>query len=269
MIEGKHQQRRRAGLLLGLLMSVGGTAFASATLASATPPLRLNATATTVVLTAGDTATYTLTLTRGSERGPVAFTATGLPPATTAAFSPATTTGTTSTFTLRTDGDPTDGSFTPAGDYDIALRATGMNAVAAAVVRLKVQDGPVGGVKGLIQVSGTLGTQLRPGAGDVLNLRLTNPNAATVHLSAVTVTLAGVTAPRATPARPCTVADFDVVPYAGPALTLMPRQTRTLAEFGVSAAQWPQIRMRNTSLNQDGCQGATVSLSYGVTGRSA
>lgn len=267
MIEGKHQQRRRAGLLLGLLMSVGGTAFASATLASATPPLRLNATATTVVLTAGETATYTLTLTRGSERGPVAFAASGLPPATTASFSPPTTSGNTSTLTLRTDGDATDGSFTPAGDYDIALRATGANAGAAAVVRLKVQDGP--GATGLVQVAGTLGTLLRPGAGDTLNLRLTNPNAGTIHLSTVTVTLAGVTAPRATAARPCTVADFDVVPYAGPSLTLMPRQTRTLAEFGVPAGQWPQVRMRNTSLNQDGCQGATVSLSYGVTGRSA
>jgi hypothetical protein len=268
--EEKDERRRRGvGLFLGLaILTVSVVVGAAFALAANTLPLRLNATATTVVLTAGDTATYNLVLSRGSERGPVDFTATNLPPATTATFSPVRTSGDTTTFTVRTDGDPTDGSFTPPGDYDIVLRATGRAADAGAVVRLKVQGDPMAGPGAPIRLSGSLDTVLRPGHGGVVNVSLTNPNNAAVRVTTVTASLSSLTAPRATAAHPCTLADFELVPYTGPGFMLMPRQTRTLAQLGVPTDQWPQVRMRDTALNQDGCQGATVSFSYGVTGRS-
>lgn len=269
----EERRRRRAGLFLGLLalLVIGLVAGLTASLATgaSTPPLRVNSTPSTVVLTAGADATYAVRLTRGSERGAVAFSVADLPPAATATFSPASTTGDTSTLTITTDGDSTDGTVTPAGDYDIVLRATGPDAVAGAIVRLKVQSAAMPGTNDLVRVSGTLGTVLRPGAGAGLNLSLTNPSGSAVRLSSVNVSLASLSAPRANTARPCTLADFEVLPYGGPAITLTPGQTRTLAQLDVPAAQWPQVRMRNTSVNQDGCQDSTVSFSYGVTGRTA
>jgi hypothetical protein len=272
MIKDKEaRRRRRTGLLLGLPAVLGVSVLVGANLAPAagTPPLRVNATATTVTLTAGDTATYDVKLTRGSERGVVAFTAADLPPAATASFSPASTTRDGSTLTITTDGDGRDGTFTPAGDYAIVVRATGPDAVAGAVVRLKVQSRPIPATGSPVRVSGTLDTVLRPGVGGGLNLSLSNPNSAAVRVSAISVRFTDLRAPNATPARPCTFADFEIVAYAGPAFTLTPNATRTLSQLRVPAAQWPQVRMRDTALNQDGCQGATVNFTYGAEGRSA
>ncbi len=206
--EKDERRRRRAAFFLGLLALLGVSVLIGAALAPAAgnPPLRVKATRTTVVLTAGD--------------------------------------------------------------YNVVLRGTGQDAVAGAVVRLKVQSESMAGTGGLVQVSGTLGTVLRPGAGAGLNLSLTNPNGAGVRISGVSATLASVSAPRASAGRPCTLADFEVLPYTGSAVTLTPRQTRSLEQLDVPAAQWPQVRMRNTSSNQDGCQGATVTFTYGVEGRS-
>lgn len=267
------RRRRRAGLLLGLLALLGVALLAGLTAALApaagTPPLRVHTTPSSITLTAGEAADYAVRLTRGSERGPVAFTVANLPPAAIATFAPASTTGDATTLTITTDGDDRDGAATPAGDYDVVVRATGPDAVAGSVVRVRVQSDPMAAANDLVRVAGSLGSVLRPGAGAGLNLSLTNPGGTAVRLSNLTVTLASLTAPRSSAARPCTLHDFEVVPYAGPALTLTPGQTRTLAQLEVPAAQWPQVRMRNTTANQDGCQGSTVAFGYDVTGRSA
>jgi hypothetical protein len=272
--EDQDQRRhRRAGVFLGLLAlsTTGVLAVVFATLAPATntPPLRVNTTPDTVVVTAGQTARYDVELTRGSERGPVAFTVANLPAASSATFSPATTTGDGSTLVITTDGDDRDGTLTPAGTYDIVLRATGPDAVAGAVLRLKVQSQAAASLGDAVRISGSLATGLRPGTGAGIDLRLANPGRTAVRIDAVSVALAGVTAPRATAEHPCTLADFATVAYTGPALTLAPGATRTLSQLHVSAAQWPQVRMRNSSVNQDGCQTAVVTFTYGVEGQSA
>jgi hypothetical protein len=41
--------------------------------------------------------------------------------------------------------------------------------------------------------------------------------------------------------------------------------TRTLAELGVPAAQWPQISIIDLPTNQDGCRTASVTLAYAGT----
>lgn len=272
MTEEKDERRkRRAGLLLGLLAFLGVSILIGAALAPAAdnPPLRVNATPTTIVLTAGESGTYDVTLSRGSERGLVAFTVADLPPAATASFSPASTAGDTTKLTITTDGDDRDGTVTPAGTYDVVLRATGSNAVAGTLVRLKVQKQAIASLGDVVRVSGTLETVLRPGASAAIDATLANPSKNAVRINAVSVTLSGLAAPNVTAARPCTLADFDIVGYTGPAFTLTPGETRSLSQLGVPAAQWPKVTMRNTSVNQDGCQRATVTWTYNVEGRTS
>ena len=36
----------------------------------------------------------------------------------------------------------------------------------------------------------------------------------------------------------------------------------SLVRLGVPAWQWPNLKMRNRPVNQDGCKGATLKLSY-------
>jgi hypothetical protein len=72
-----------------------------------------------------------------------------------------------------------------------------------------------------------------------------------------------VEAPRATGALPCTAGDFTVVQFAGAyPLRVGPQATVHLSDLGVAAARGPQLRMLDRPVNQDGCQGATVTLSY-------
>jgi len=40
----------------------------------------------------------------------------------------------------------------------------------------------------------------------------------------------------------------------------------TLTQLGVASRQWPQIQFVGTPEDQDGCKGATLSLSYSGSG---
>ena len=39
-------------------------------------------------------------------------------------------------------------------------------------------------------------------------------------------------------------------------------ESTSLSARGIPSSQWPQIRMLNTAANQDGCKGATLTLSF-------
>ena len=45
-------------------------------------------------------------------------------------------------------------------------------------------------------------------------------------------------------------------------LTVPASSTRSLAQLGVQPAFWPQVSIINRPTDQDGCQGATVTLAY-------
>lgn len=233
------------------------------------PPLRLSITPDSVSVTVGDQARYDVALLRGSERGPVTFTATDLPAGATAEFAPATTDGAATVLTIRTDGDATDGSVTPAGDYRVVVRATGDDAAVGATVALKVQNGTFIGTDNGVRAEGSLVTPLSPGSSGPLDVALTNPNPETVTLTGLTIGLDSVSAPNAAAARPCIVADFAVGPYTGPGLQLAAGATATLSQLGVAATDWPTVSMRNTASNQDDCQRAVLRFTLVLTGQTA
>jgi hypothetical protein len=99
--------------------------------------------------------------------------------------------------------------------------------------------------------------------GVPINLTFQNPNSDTVLVNSLTVAIASVSAPNATPTRPCTVADFAVTQFTGAYGFQVAVGTSSLQSLGFAQATWPTIRLVNRNANQDGCKGATVNLAYG------
>jgi hypothetical protein len=117
-------------------------------------------------------------------------------------------------------------------------------------------------------IAGNLPSQLRPGYSLAADLALTNPGSTEIAITALRLSLAAFTAPRATTAYPCSLDDFSVTQFSGSyGFTIPAGSTRRLSELGVPAAQWPHVAMLNRPLNQNGCKGATVAFAYGGSAR--
>jgi hypothetical protein len=150
------------------------------------------------------------------------------------------------------------------GNYRLQLVAgtssePGHGYTASAVVTLTVQahSNPALGI------TGSPRTVLVPGSVGAIDLALTNRRSAKLLVTSVVVSVERVLAPRADAAHPCTPADFAVTQLTGfYRLVLAPGTTRTLGQLGVVSGSWPAVMMLDRSVNQDGCEGASVVLSY-------
>lgn len=109
-------------------------------------------------------------------------------------------------------------------------------------------------------VSGNAMSSLSPGRAVPINVTVKNPNSYSVTLTSVDLTVTSVTAPRATPSRPCTMADFATQSFNGS--LVVPAGTSTLQDNGLPQSQWPTVMLRDTAANQDGCKGASLSLDF-------
>jgi hypothetical protein len=117
-------------------------------------------------------------------------------------------------------------------------------------------------------LTGDVGTPLEPGMAEPIDVRITNPNSLPLTVNSLTVTLQSVSAPQATPALPCTQADFTTQPYSGQLPVTVPAGgSETLSELGIPSDQWPEISLADLPTNQDGCQGASLSLAYSADAR--
>jgi hypothetical protein len=117
-----------------------------------------------------------------------------------------------------------------------------------------------------IGISGTV-AGLQPGAPAAIDLVLRNPSAQNLSVTGLTVIAKSVSAPQSTTQLPCTLADFSMGQYSGTyPLALPASSTRTLSSLGVPSARRPQVTLINRPLNQDGCQGASVVLTYSGQG---
>jgi hypothetical protein len=152
---------------------------------------------------------------------------------------------------------------TPAGRYSLRLWAASGEHNTTLLLALTIKPG----LSSLpFTVAGTA-TGLEPGVPQPLNLKLTNSNPLALTVTSLRVSVQTVDAPRATADHACALADFSVQQFAGLyPLTVPSSSTRTLADLGISSAQWPQVAILDRPLNQDGCQGATLRLSYSGSG---
>jgi hypothetical protein len=112
-------------------------------------------------------------------------------------------------------------------------------------------------------IAGATTSLLVPGGAAGIDLRLTNPGRVALRVGALVVSIRGVQAPLADATHPCTVSDFAVAQFSGGYGFTVPRSsTRSLAQLGFVPALWPSVLMRDPPVNQDGCEHATVALSF-------
>lgn len=227
--------------------------------------LSMNATPGSVTMSAGSVAVYAVQLARTGISGDVTLNLYGgLPGGATWAFSPNPTTGNSSTLQVTTSATTADGTFT------LYLAASGKDAsgttrYAYASVQLVISTSARP-----FTISGNLGGLLAPGTSLPLDLSVTNPNAKSLSVTNLSVTIQKVTrTPSATNNNlPCGTGDYAVAQYSGPYPLVVPgSSTRTLSGLGVQAVNMPQVKLLNTTLNQDGCKGATLTLVYAGSGQ--
>jgi hypothetical protein len=129
--------------------------------------------------------------------------------------------------------------------------------------------GGTGGVGGSpFTITGNAAQALQPGLPQPIELQIHNPNGEALSIAGLSASVSAVNAPNATPGLPCSADEFAVQQYSGPLpLVVAPGATVSLGELGVPRSQWPQVSLLNLPTNQDGCQGASVTLRYTADAR--
>jgi hypothetical protein len=221
--------------------------------AAAAPSFTLHATPSARTITPGQTVRYQIKIRRARKfrRSVSLITIGGLPSGSHAKFTPKATTGSGSTLSVSTISTKT-------GRYRVRVRGvsgSAQNTISITLV-LSLPPSPP------FAIGGSVG-DLHPGSPAAVNLTLTNPSSQTLGISSLSVSIQRITAPNATAALPCTISDFSIRQFAGSLpLVVAPRSARTLAQLGVPAAQWPQVTVLDRRVDQDGCKGASLTLTY-------
>lgn len=188
-----------------------------------------------------------------------------LPHGVSAHFSPRRTRGRRTTLILRVSR-----SAAP-GHYRLRLRASAGHVRRSVVLRLDVVNAQTSHVPSAqapdFSLTGNVAVPLEPGSPQPIDVVISNPNDLPLIITSLGVDVQAITAPQATPSLPCTPSDFAVQPYAGPTLTVPASSSRSLSELGVPSSQWPEVGIVDRPTNQDGCQGASLSLAYSADAR--
>ena len=117
------------------------------------------------------------------------------------------------------------------------------------------------------EITGSPTNPMSPGVHVPLDLRMQNTNETSMSVQDLVVVVRRVDAPRSTDRLPCLVEDFTVEQAPdGIDLTLPPQATTSLSDLSLPSTQWPHVGLRNTSVNQDGCKGASLTLEFSASG---
>ncbi len=215
-------------------------------------------------ITAGGTVVYQVRIRRLRFPELVALQVSGLPRGARARWRPQLMRRSGSTLTITSPG-------TTRGTYRLRLRArSGRRTVSTSVLLITARpgSGTVSVGHAPFTIAGALAGPLELGTPQALDLRVTNPNRLALRVSSLTVAIARISAPAASTTLPCTAADFAIQQYGGPLSLVIPgRATLDLQALGVPSAGWPQVSIIDRPTNQDGCQGASLTLAYGGTGK--
>lgn len=238
------------GLVVVAVVAASGAAIVHQ---GAARPFSVKVSPTGQAIPEGTSATFRISIARGSYRGRVAVSVSGLPPFASSRINYQGQNQANGVLKVTTSY-----LYTPVRRYPLRLKASGGRFATTVAVNLNVQAPrlvPFG-------ISGSL-TGLQPGVPQALDLSLRNPYQPGLVVRSVAVAIQNISAPRATPSLPCTAADFSVQQYSGGyPLVLSGSSTVTLSGLGVAPAARPTVTLLARPLDQDGCQGATVSLAY-------
>lgn len=118
------------------------------------------------------------------------------------------------------------------------------------------------------EIDGSLSRPMSPGVWLPLDLVLTNTGDAAILVTTLNVTVSEVSAPHADSVHPCTLDDFAVRQAADRLdLSLAAGGRSSLSTLRLPISAWPQVRLLNRSMNQDGCKESTITLEYAGDGR--
>lgn len=211
----------------------------------------------------GSTGVYSLSISRTSLAGPISLSASGLPAGVTASFSPNPATGASATLQLTASSSAASGTST-IGIVGAGADANGKMQFGYANISFQVLSNGKA-----FTISGDAAAPLAPGVSKPVGLAFSNTNNQGISATNLSVTVSGVTRTQAAIAKnlPCSVADFAVTQYSGPYPLALPSGSSTLGSLSVPMGQWPQLAMLDTSANQDGCKGATITLAYSGSGQ--
>lgn len=228
--------------------------------------LTMSATPASVTMGPGSTAVYTIQLVRTGVTGNVTLSIGGLPAGAIGTFSPNPASGSSSSSTLQV----TNTANILDGSYTLLLTASGKNSKNATLLANTSVQLVIITSSSPFTISGNLigpSNLLAPGKKLPLDLVLNNPNKKSLSVTNLSVTVLGITQASGN-GQPCLKGDYVVTQYSGPYPLVVPgSSSTTLSALAVPSTQWPQITFRNTSINQDGCKGATLNLSYSGSGQ--
>lgn len=235
----------------------------SASVRGAKPTFTVSATPTSDTIAAGSQAGYRLRIHRKHFPWRVTFKVrSGLPIGAAVHFMPQRTSASKATLAVSTSAT------TPPGRYELLVRVKHGGVIRRITLQLTVadaaQDGGTAGVSlPQYSVSGNVTSPLYPGEPQPIDVQFTNPNPAPLTVTGLSTTVVVISAPHATSGLPCTSSDFSIQQYSRPTpLTVPASSTRRLSQLGVPSSQWPQISLLDLPANQDGCQGAELTLKY-------
>lgn len=243
---------RRVLLVLVAVSLLLGGAVTGSSAVTTLPGFQITNTSGNVNVTAGGVASYTIGITRTRFTKAVSFSILGIPPDSTATFTPSSTTGNATLLKITTTISTPPGAYFP-----IVTGRSGTFASSSTFVHITV-SGPR---KPPFVISGNVDVPLSPGITGHINLALSNPNDVALDVSALSVSLTGTSKPG------CTASNFTVGQYSGTYPLVIPAESsRTLAQLGVPRANWPTLGMIDLSTNQDICKNISLTLAYSGSG---
>jgi hypothetical protein len=267
---GRFTRIGSVGVIAGLIICFGAAAIVWAAAkpfaheSKSAPPLKIKATPPKASAVAGAVAKFQFKF--GPGLGRPVLKASGLPAGARASFKvkPAKTktAAATATMTVITKVG------TAARTYAIALKGTQKGKRGRAVVRLTVTaplPPPVPTTEPppsarVFAATASLSAPLVPGVPQKLDVLIQNLTTVDISIQGLTVKAAGVDAPQASAATPCSAADFSYTQLSGaPGFTIPAGSSRKLSELGVAPDRLPTIVLQDRPLNQDGCQNASVT----------
>jgi hypothetical protein len=290
--------------VIGLVSSLGATSAIAAAIVSTSPSgpgraLSIRVAPTSRTVTPGTAASYTVRVARDhhgaiglSGRTRLSVRVSGLPAGSDISFSPAPGVGTAAVARATTTLTITTATDTPPGTYEVELGARRQHRSGKAALALTVSSAPSSGpptvaptlpgpapevvppgvpvvpvvAPDAFTISGVLPNSLTPGTGEPLDLTLTNLESTDLQIASLGVQVTGVSGPQTDPAHTCDSEDFSVGQFAGaPGFTLPASSSADLGELGIDPSDWPTISMLDLAVNQNGCMGASLVLSFSGT----
>lgn len=118
-------------------------------------------------------------------------------------------------------------------------------------------------------ISGSVSSALYPGgAAQPINVAFSSTNVGNggsgvngVQVSSLVVAITSVTGGSNVP-NVCTAADFALTQFSGAYPFYVPQGASSLSSLGFASGTWPKLTLINRPVNQDGCKGASINLSY-------